>query len=36
MIYNPEKQIDVSRAIERLKFFIENKRVFELTEYRVF
>lgn len=34
MIYNPEKQIDVSRAIERLKFFIENKRVFELTEKR--
>lgn len=34
MIYNPEKQIDVSRAIERLKFFIKNKRVFELTEKR--
>jgi hypothetical protein len=34
MIYNPEKQIDVSRAIEKIKHLIANKKVFELTEKR--
>jgi hypothetical protein len=34
MIFNPEKQIDVNRAIEKLKHFIANKKVFELTEKR--
>jgi len=34
MIYNPEKQIDIQRAIEKIKHFITNKKVFELTEKR--
>lgn len=34
MIYNPEKQIDVSRAIEKIKHLISNKKVFELKEKR--
>lgn len=34
MIYNPEKQIDIQRAIEKIKFLITNKKVFELTEKR--
>jgi len=34
MIYNPEKQIDVNRAIEKIKHFIANKKVFELKEKR--
>ena len=34
MIYNPEKQIDVSRAIEKIKHLICSKKVFELKEKR--
>lgn len=34
MIYNPEKQIDIQRSIEKIKHFITNKKVFELTEKR--
>lgn len=34
MIYNPENQLDVSRAIEKLKHFISQKKVFELKEKR--
>lgn len=31
-IYNSSKQIDQQRAIERLKWLISNKKIFELTE----
>ena len=34
MIYNPEKEIDINRAIEKIKHFISTKKVFELTEKR--
>ena len=34
MIYNPEKQIDINRSIEKIKYFIANNKVFELTEKR--
>lgn len=30
MIYNPSKQLDVSKAIEKLKFFISKQQPFEL------
>jgi hypothetical protein len=30
MIYNPKKQIDVTRAIEKIKYFIQKGQLFEL------
>lgn len=35
MIYNAEKQIDIQRAIEKIKFFIAKKQMFELKQKRV-
>lgn len=34
MIYNPINPIDIQRANEKLKYFIANGKVFELTEKR--
>ncbi len=34
MIYNPTKEIDVQNATTRLKWLIENKKLFELTQKR--
>jgi hypothetical protein len=34
MIYNPSNPLDVSRSIEKIKYFIGNNKVFELTEKR--
>lgn len=36
MIYNPEKQIDIQRAIEKIKYFIAKKQMFELKTKRVY
>lgn len=35
MIYNPEKQIDIQRAMEKINHFIDKKQLFELTLKRV-
>lgn len=35
MIYDAEKQIDVQRAIEKIKYFIAKKQIFELNAKRV-
>jgi hypothetical protein len=35
MIYNPEKELDAQRAVEKLKYFISKKKVFELIQKRV-
>lgn len=35
MIYNPEKEMDVQRAIERFKYFIKHNKVFELSAKKV-
>lgn len=35
MLYNPEKEIDVKRAVERLKYFISKNKVFELSAKKV-
>ena len=34
MIYNPNKEIDVQNAMTRIKWLIENKKLFELTQKR--
>lgn len=34
MIYDPKKQIDVNRAIEKIKYLIANEKIFELKEKR--
>ncbi len=34
MIYNPENEIDVQRAVEKIKYFVTKKKVFELTQKR--
>lgn len=34
MIYNPEKEIDVQRAVEKIKYFVNKKKVFELIQKR--
>lgn len=34
MIYNSEKRIDVERAVEKFKYFIANKKIFELKVKR--
>lgn len=34
MIYNPEKPIDVERAVAKLRYYVQNKKVFELIEKR--
>lgn len=34
MIYNSEKRIDVERAVEKFKYFIANKKIFELKAKR--
>ena len=34
MIFNPSNPLDVSRSIEKIKHFIANNKVFELTEKR--
>ena len=34
MLYNPEKEIDIQRAIVKLKQLIASKKVFELKEKR--
>ena len=34
MIYNAEKKIDVQRAIEKIKYFIDKKQMFELKAKR--
>ena len=34
MLYNSNKPIDAQRAIEKIKHFIKNKKVFELKEKR--
>lgn len=34
MIYNPNNPIDIQRAVEKLKYFIAQNKVFELTEKR--
>jgi len=35
MLYNPEKPLDVKRAAERLKYFVEHNKVFELSAKKV-
>lgn len=35
MIYNAEKQIDIQRAVEKIKYFIAKKQLFELKAKRV-
>jgi hypothetical protein len=35
MIYNPEKRIDVQRAVEKIKYFISKNQMFELKQKRV-
>lgn len=35
MIYNPKKEVDVKRAIEKLKYFISKGQPFELKRMRV-
>lgn len=35
MLYNPEKPIDVQRAIEKFKYFVKHNKVFELSEKKV-
>jgi len=34
MLYNPENELDVQRAIEKIKYFVTKKKVFELTQKR--
>lgn len=35
MIYNPTNEIDAQRSIEKLKYFIKKKKVFELRQKQV-
>ncbi|MBS3993157.1 MAG: hypothetical protein KGZ87_05530 [Bacteroidetes bacterium] len=35
MIYNPINEIDVQRSVDKLKYFIEKKKVFELKQKQV-
>lgn len=35
MLYNPENELDIKRAKERINYFIEHNKVFELTARRV-
>lgn len=35
MIYNPTNEIDAQRSIEKLKYFIKKKKVFELKQKQV-
>jgi len=35
MLYNPEKPIDVHRAVEQLKYFVKHNKVFELSAKKV-
>jgi len=35
MLYNPAKPIDVQRAAEKLKYFVEYNKVFELSAKKV-
>jgi hypothetical protein len=35
MIYNPEKEIDVQRAVEKFKYFVKHNKVFELSAKKV-
>ena len=34
MIYNPQNRIEVNRAIEKIKYFISEGKIFELKEKR--
>lgn len=34
MIYNPANELDVQRAIEKIKYFVNKKKVFELIQKR--
>ncbi len=35
MIYNPSNEIDVQRSVDKLKYFIKKKKVFELKQKQV-
>ncbi|MBF7090489.1 hypothetical protein IUY40_02875 [Flavobacterium sp. ALJ2] len=35
MLYNPEKPIDVQRAVEKFKYFVKHNKVFELSAKKV-
>ncbi|TDO66945.1 hypothetical protein EV143_1362 [Flavobacterium chryseum] len=35
MLYNPEKPIDVQRAVENFKYFVKHNKVFELSAKKV-
>jgi hypothetical protein len=35
MLYNPEKEIDVQRAVEKFKYFVKHNKVFELSAKKV-
>ena len=35
MIYNPANEIDVQRSVDKLKYFIKKKKVFELKQKQV-
>lgn len=35
MLYNPEKPIDVQRAVSKFNYFVKHNKVFELTEKKV-
>ncbi|MCC9016964.1 hypothetical protein [Flavobacterium lipolyticum] len=35
MLYNPEKPIDVKRAVEKFNFFVKHNKVFELSAKKV-
>ncbi len=35
MIYNPVNEIDVQRSVDKLKYFIKKKKVFELKQKQV-
>jgi hypothetical protein len=35
MIYNPTNEIDAQRSVEKLKYFIKKKKVFELKQKQV-
>lgn len=35
MLYNPEKPIDVKRAVEKFNYFVKHNKVFELSAKKV-